>query len=91
MNKLSCLALLLASLSGCAALGAPAVVEVKIPVVVPLTVPEIHRPAFAVEDLPIGADVWMQMRALRAERKQRMAYEAELEAVLDALRDRPSN
>ncbi len=60
--------------------------EVKIPVAVPCKVPDVTIPAFAVDALDLGAGVWDQMAALRAERLQRKAYEAELEAALGACR-----
>lgn len=60
----------------------PPVREVKIPVLVRCEADIPARPAFAVDALPLGADVWQQMAALRAERKQRSGYEAELEASL---------
>lgn len=60
--------------------------EVKIPVAVPCKAPEVTIPAFAVDALGLGAGVWDQMAALRAERLQRKAYEAELEAALNACR-----
>lgn len=43
---------------------------------------DIQRPAFAVDALPLGADVATQMKHLRAERHQRIGYEQELEAAL---------
>jgi hypothetical protein len=71
------------SLTGCADM-APKVLEVKVPVQVPCKVDLPQRPVFAVDGLPIGADIWEQMKALRAERKQRQGYEAELEAAVRA-------
>ena len=77
-----------ALLTGCA--GAPVAatppVEVSIPVSVPCRVPAVQRPAFAVDALPLGAAIDSQMRALRAERHQRRAYEAELEAAVEVCR-----
>lgn len=75
-------ALLAAALAGCATFSAPRVTEIKVPVPVPCRAPDVPRPLFAVDSLPLGADVLQQMRALRAERQQRAGYEAELEAVL---------
>lgn len=71
------------TLAACAAPG-PVVQEVKIPVPVPCKIPPIERPAFSVDTLPIGAGIWDQMRALRAERWQRIGYEVELEAAVQA-------
>lgn len=71
------------SLAGCAGM-APTVQEVKVPVPVPCKVEAPLRPALAVDGLPVGAGIWEQMKALRAERKQRQGYEAELEAAVKA-------
>ncbi|HEY4529165.1 MAG TPA: hypothetical protein VIG97_02365 [Luteimonas sp.] len=60
----------------------PPVREVKVPVLVPCATSMPAKPAFAVDALPIGSDVWQQMAALRAERLQRKGYEQELEAAL---------
>lgn len=74
------------ALAGCAGTMPPSpevrTVEVKIPVPVPCMVQPVNKPAFAVDALPLGSTVPAQMRALRAERKQRIGYEAELEAAL---------
>lgn len=64
----------------------PAVVRVEVPVQVPCRAERIPRPAFAVDGLPVGADIGEQMRALRAERLQRKGYEARLEAAVEACR-----
>jgi len=56
--------------------------QVEIPVPVPCKVPQIEKPSFAVDGLPIGSDIWDQMSALRAERKQRQGYELKLEAAV---------
>lgn len=72
-------------LVGCAgAPPAPAYVEVKVPVAVPCRTADVARPAFAVDQLPIGATIDVQMRALRAERHQRIGYERELLAANEA-------
>ncbi|HAT2907587.1 TPA: hypothetical protein I8393_003072 [Serratia marcescens] len=73
------------ALSGCSsAPPAPSYVEVKVPVAVPCKTADVARPAFAVDQLPIGAPIGMQMRALRAERHQRIGYERELLAANEA-------
>lgn len=64
----------------------PRVVEVQVPVVVPCKITSVPRPAFAVDSLPLGAEIDEQMRALRAERKQRQGYEARLEAAVQGCR-----
>lgn len=72
-------------LVGCAgAPPAPSYVEVKVPVTVPCKTADVARPAFAVEQLPIGSPIDTQMRALRAERHQRIGYERELLAANEA-------
>lgn len=71
------------SLAGCSGM-APTVQEVKVPVPVPCKAPTPERPAFAVDGLPAGSGIWEQTKALRAERKQRQGYEAELEAAVRA-------
>lgn len=60
----------------------PPVREVHIPVLVPCNAQMPTKPAFAVDVLPLGADIWNQTSALRAERKQRQGYEVELETAL---------
>lgn len=80
MNKLIVVCAL--ALAGCT--GAPPVpsyVEVKVPVAVPCKTADVARPAFAVDQLPIGSPIDVQMRALRAERHQRIGYERELLAA----------
>lgn len=79
---------LCAALAGCAGQVAdqpePQVVRVEVPVQVPCRTDRVQKPAFAVDALPIGASIDNQMRALRAERKQRQAYELRLEAAIEA-------
>ncbi|MBG6290057.1 hypothetical protein I5I61_21590 [Pseudomonas nitroreducens] len=60
----------------------PRVVEVQVPVAVPCKITPVTRPAFAVDSLSLDAEIDEQMRALRAERKQRQGYEARLEAAV---------
>lgn len=74
--------LLLLLLAGCASQTPPKTVEVPVPV--PCKVPQIEKPSFAVDGLPIGANIWDQMLALRAERKQRQGYELKLEATIQS-------
>jgi hypothetical protein len=73
-------------LTGCgnAPVLPPAYVEVKVPVPVPCKTADVAVPAFAVDRLPIGAAIDVQMRALRAERHQRIGYERELLATKSA-------
>ncbi|MBG6242955.1 MAG: hypothetical protein EKE20_14555 [Candidatus Symbiopectobacterium sp. Dall1.0] len=62
----------------------PVYVEVKVPVPVPCKTAEVSKPAFAIDQLKIGTPIDQQMRALRAERHQRIGYEKELEAAIYA-------
>lgn len=72
-------------LVGCSATAPPVPpVEVSVPIAVPCKAPVLGRPAFAVDALPIGAGIWQQMAALRAERWQRKGYIDELEAAVKA-------
>jgi len=76
------------TLAGCAgAPSAPSYVEVKIPVAVPCKTADVGRPACAVDQLPTGATIAIQMRALRAERHQRIGYERELIAANEACKN----
>lgn len=61
----------------------PAVVEVKVPVLQKCDTRQPDAPAFAVDSLPIGSPIDVQMRALRAERHQRQGYEILLRAEID--------
>ncbi|HCR63626.1 MAG TPA: hypothetical protein DIW66_17240 [Serratia liquefaciens] len=72
-------------LAGCTtAPSLPSYVEVKVPIAVPCRTAGVTRPAFAVEQLPIGSPIDTQMRALHAERHQRIGYERELLAANEA-------
>jgi hypothetical protein len=85
MRQLIAFALMALVLAACTAVpGAPAVQRVNIPVPVPCKVTMPDAPAWAVDALPLGSDIWQQMQALRAERLQRQGYEAELEAAVRA-------
>lgn len=89
MKTLLCLLAIV--LGGCAGAptrsAAPIVTEVKEAVAVPCKVTLPARPLLEVDSLPIGSSIWDQMRALRAERKTREGYEAELEAAAKACSD----
>ncbi|HIE0439249.1 TPA: hypothetical protein ACXJAC_002623 [Serratia marcescens] len=86
MKKLIVVSVL--ALAGCSnAQPAPSYVEVKVPVAVPCKTADVARPAFAVDQLPIGATIDVQMRALRAERHQRIGYERELIAANEACKN----
>lgn len=60
--------------------------EVKVPVPVPCKVPPIAVPTFAFDAVTPADDVYVKGRALVAERTQRQAYEATLQAALAACR-----
>jgi len=65
------------TLSACA--SEPLRVEVAVPV--PCSVHLPPPPAWATESLPPDAGIFDQVKALLAERSQRIGYEAELEAA----------
>lgn len=71
-----------ALLAGCQANPVPAVV--KIPVQVPCEVAMPKRPAWATESLARDAGIYDRVKALLAEREQRIGYETELEAAVGA-------
>lgn len=77
-------ALLLSLLLAACATTPPDVVEVPTPIPVPCRIATPARPDFAVDALDLGVSIWDQMRALRAERLQRKAYERELEAAVES-------
>lgn len=75
--------LILLLVCGCATREAPPRVErVEVPVAVPCKVAMPPRPALATDSLALGAPIWDQTRALRAERKELRAYVVKLEAVI---------
>ncbi len=82
MNHRYLLPLALCLLTACASAPRPVPLAVKIPVAVPCKVEVPAPPAFAVDALPLGAGIWEQMLALRAERLQRKGYEAVLLAAI---------
>lgn len=57
-------------------------VEVRVPVVVPCAVEAPPEPAWALDQVPAGADEFQIAKALRAERPQRKQYVAELKAAM---------
>ena len=59
-------------------------VEVLVPVQVPCKITPPSKPNFAVNNLGIGEDIFEQVKALLAERKQRQGYELELEEAIKA-------
>lgn len=75
-----------AALAGCNTI--PRIV--KVPIEVPCTVERPEPPEWATRHVPPGADVFEKVKALLAERRQRMAYEMLLEAAVDACQPQPS-
>lgn len=73
---------LLAALAGCAA--DPVVREVKVAVPVPCRVELPSAPAWATQALSADAGIWDQVKALLAERSQRIAYSDKLLAAAQA-------
>ncbi|PVZ12633.1 MULTISPECIES: hypothetical protein [unclassified Pseudomonas] len=75
-------------LAGCAAQPTaapePRVVQVHVPVPVPCRAPAVAAPPWAAEGLRKGDSLEVKVRALLAERRQRLGYEGELQAALAA-------
>lgn len=69
-------------LAGCTT-TAPRVQEVLVPIQVPCKIDKPAKPNFAVDTLGIDANIFEKVKALLAERKQRMGYEKELEVLID--------
>ncbi|MGG2535122.1 hypothetical protein ACQYZM_28220 [Pseudomonas aeruginosa] len=74
------------ALAGCAGQvePEPRTVRVEVPVAVPCRVPAVEVPVWATVGLRKGDDLQAKVRALLAERRQRMGYEKKLEAALHA-------
>lgn len=84
MMKSLILLTILAGLTGCAGLApAPQVLTVKQAVWTPCPLQKVPKPVFAVDQLPIGAGIAAQMKALRVEREQRKGYELALETWVE--------
>ena len=75
-------------LAGCAGNVAPEVrtVRVEVPVQVPCHTPEVAVPPWAAAGLKKSDSLEVKVRALLAERRQRIGYERELKAVNRACR-----
>ncbi|UBM27201.1 hypothetical protein K8374_09690 [Pseudomonas sp. p1(2021b)] len=76
------------ALAGCAGKVEPQVqyVRVEVPVQVPCRAPEIAVPAWAAAGLRKTDSLEVKVRALLAERRQRIGYEKQLEAAVGACR-----
>ncbi len=71
------------ALAGCAGRqeAEPRTVRVEVPVAVPCRVPAVEVPAWAATGLRKDDDLQTKVRALLAERRQRIGYEAQLLAA----------
>ena len=72
-------------LAGCAT-RAPEVrtIRVEVPVLVPCQIPEVQAPTFAAAELKKADSLEVKVRALLAERRQRIGYEKNLVAAISA-------
>ncbi len=77
------------AMAGCAGRqeAEPRTVRVEVPVVVPCRVPAVEVPVWATAGLRKGDDLQAKVRALLAERLQRIGYEAQLLAANQACQD----
>ncbi|HCL3630488.1 TPA: hypothetical protein N2B08_005924 [Pseudomonas aeruginosa] len=80
------LMLVMVALAGCAGQvePEPRTVRVEVPVAVPCHAPEIAEPVWATAGLMKSDDLQTKVRALLAERRQRIGYEEELKAAVAA-------
>ncbi|HBO3840382.1 TPA: hypothetical protein L4T12_004727 [Pseudomonas aeruginosa] len=74
------------AMAGCAGRqdAEPRTVRVEVPVAVPCRAPEIAEPVWATAGLKTSDDLQAKVRALLAERRQRIGYEAQLLAANQA-------
>ncbi|MFW5005035.1 hypothetical protein ACOAOS_15445 [Pseudomonas aeruginosa] len=77
---------MLVALAGCAGRqeAEPRTVRVEVPVAVPCRVQSVEVPVWATAGLRKGDDLQAKVRALLAERRQRIGYEAQLLAANQA-------
>ncbi|HCF9887163.1 TPA: hypothetical protein NI812_004612 [Pseudomonas aeruginosa] len=77
------------ALAGCAGQvePEPRTVRVEVPVAVPCRVPAVEVPAWATAGLKKSDDIQTKVRALLAERLQRIGYEAHILAANQACQD----
>ncbi|RPV98306.1 hypothetical protein [Pseudomonas aeruginosa] len=80
------LMLVIVALAGCAGRqeAEPRTVRVEVPVAVPCRVQSVEVPVWATAGLRKGDDLQAKVRALLAERRQRIGYEAQLLAANQA-------
>ncbi|MBG5714135.1 hypothetical protein [Pseudomonas aeruginosa] len=83
------LMLVIVALAGCAGQvePEPRTVRVEVPVAVPCRVPAVEVPVWATAGLRKGDDLQTKVRALLAERLQRIGYEAQILAANQACQD----
>lgn len=78
------------ALAGCAGQPAaepePRIVRVEVPVAVPCRTNEVAVPPWAADGLKASDSLEVKVRALLAERRQRIGYERELLAANEACR-----
>ncbi|WP_416467873.1 hypothetical protein [Pseudomonas sp. LFS044] len=74
------------ALAGCGGRVEPQVqyVRVEVPVQVPCRAPEVEVPAWVAADLRKSDSLQTKVRALLAERRQRIGYEKQLKAAINA-------
>lgn len=74
------------ALAGCAGRVEPQIqyVRVEVPVQVPCRAPEVAVPAWAAVGLRKTDSLEVKVRALLAERRQRIGYEKQVQAALSA-------
>lgn len=74
------------ALAGCAGRqdAEPHIVRVEVPVAVPCRVEEVAVPPWAASTLRAGDSLEVKVRALLAERRQRIGYEREVVAAIKA-------
>ncbi|WP_411382796.1 hypothetical protein ACK3BK_15660 [Pseudomonas sp. L7] len=75
-------------LAGCAGRTEPEIryVRVEVPVQVPCRAPEVAVPPWAAVGLRKTDSLEVKVRALLAERRQRIGYERQIEAAIQACR-----
>ncbi|HBP0197661.1 hypothetical protein [Pseudomonas aeruginosa] len=80
------LMLVMVALAGCAGQvePEPRTVRVEVPIEVPCRAPDIAEPEWATAGLRRDDDLQVKVRALLAERRQRIGYEEELKAAVAA-------
>lgn len=87
MIRISAVVAIVLSIAACSTKPAPPTfVEVKVPVTVPCQAKPVEQPVFAVDLLKSDASISAMMKALRAERHQRIGYERQLVAAIEACR-----